>query len=74
MNRTTIMLKPEQATTITSLADSLDIDQGKAIRWIINTITDISTMHNQAEHKPFRDALKPQAKYLLDTLSSIVSK
>ena len=74
MNRTTIMLKAEQATTITSLANSLDVDQGKAIRWIINTITDISTMHDQVEYKTFRDTLKPQAKYLLDTLSSIVSK
>lgn len=73
MKRTTIMLKDDQAKSIDVLAQSLDIDQGKVIRWTINTMNDIALMNNK-ESRLFIATLNPQAKYLLDTWSSILSK
>ena len=73
MKRTTIMLKDEQAQCIDDLAQHLDIDQGKVIRWTINTIHDIA-LNQSSESKQFRVTLKPQAKYLLDTWSTMLSK
>jgi hypothetical protein len=73
MKRTTIMLKDEQARRIDDLARSLDVDSGKVIRWTINTMNDIAK-NNSVEAKQFRSTLQPQAKYLLDTWSSMVSK
>lgn len=73
MKRTTIMLKDEQAQCIDDLAQHLDIDQGKVIRWTINTINDIA-FNKTPEAKQFRVTLTPQAKYLLDTWSTMLSK
>lgn len=53
---------------ITDLADNLDVDQGKAIRWIVKTIIELQPLAKLPE---CRGKLTPQAKYLFDTLSSI---
>lgn len=67
------MLKDEQVKCIDDLAMSLDVDSGKVIRWTINTMNDIAK-NKSVEAKQYRGTLQPQAKYLLDTWSTIVSK
>ena len=66
--RMTLALKPSMHQVITDLADHLDVDQGKAIRWIIKTIIEIEPLATSPE---CRGKLNPQAIYLFDTLSSI---
>lgn len=69
--RVTIALDHEQKILLDRLSTALDVDQGKVIRWMVNTLNEVA---NICDDKPdCRSKLKPQSKYMLDTLSSISS-
>ena len=68
--RMTLALSKQKTELIHKLADALDIDQGKAIRWIIKTMVEMTELK---QDKVLREKLTPRAKYMLDTLSSIIS-
>ena len=69
--RITLALPTEQADLLKGLCSNLDVDQGKAVRWMMNTCIDISEV---AKRKPDCKALlNPQSVYMLDTLSKIDS-
>ncbi len=74
MKRTTILLSDDQAHVIEKLSSALDIDQGKAVRWIVSTLCEIAHTHDDQDPCLKCKDMKPQAKYLLDTLSSILIK
>jgi len=63
--RTTIKLTDEQAGILALLSSSLDIDQGKVIRWALSALINIVQNKN---YEGLRNDLSPQEKYLLDTL------
>jgi len=63
--RTTIKLTDEQTGILVLLSTSLDIDQGKVIRWALSAL--INIVQNK-HYEALRDDLSPQEKYLLDTL------
>jgi hypothetical protein len=68
--RITIALSDFQHGYLTELAARLDVDQGKAIRWMFKTCTELSDPE-RVNISPIRDELSPPAKYLLDTMSMI---
>jgi len=69
--RITLALPTDQADLLKGLCNNLDVDQGKAVRWMMNTCIDISEV---AKNNPDCKALlKPQSVYMLDTLSEIHS-
>jgi hypothetical protein len=69
--RITIALDDEQKELLDQLSTALDVDQGKSIRWMINTLSEMSRLCSEIPE--CRSKLNPQAKYMLDTLSSITS-
>ncbi len=68
--RITIALSEFQHNYLVGLSDRLDVDQGKAIRWMLKTCLELSDPE-QVDLGPIRDQLTPPAKYLLDTMSMI---
>ena len=68
--RITIALSEFQSSYLTELSGRLDVDQGKAIRWMFKTCHELADPE-RINLSPIRDDLSPPAKYLLDTMSMI---
>lgn len=69
--RITIALDDEHKELLDRLSTALDVDQGKVIRWMVNTLSEVAYLCDDVPD--CKGKLKPQSKYMLDTLSSISS-
>ena len=66
--RITLALRPNQHDWLNMIADKLDVDQGKALRWMMKTCQEIADP--DFDSSPIRNQLSPPAKYLLDTITT----
>jgi hypothetical protein len=70
--RTTILLEQSQVELIEKMSVYMDADQGKVIRWSLDTLIDIVRNRSSDDWKDNEELLDSRSKFYLDSISKFI--
>ena len=70
--RTTILLEQSQAELVEKMSVYMDADQGKVIRWSLDTLIDIVRNRSIDDWKNNEELLDSRSKFYLDSISKFI--
>jgi hypothetical protein len=70
--RTTILLEQSQVELVEKMSVYMDADQGKVIRWSLDTLIDIVRNRSSDDWKDNEELLDSRSKFYLDSISKFI--